>query len=202
MFEKMKTMFLELVKKIGLEVPADKSAVIDAAIQKIADDLDKNNDPDAVKKGFEELGLSLKDILKQTEKKEDPKPDPKPDPKATVNPELEEAIKTLTQKITDLEKSQTDIANTVLAEKVTIELNKAVRAGKISITAKEKYGKMLTENFESIKTVLDDMPDNVQIAKQNEDKPDTKEFDTKVKPILGGVDQKIMAKVNEDFKTK
>lgn len=186
MLEELKKWWDNLLKKLGVSVPPDKSAEIDAALKELVTQLEKKTEPPEgdkktdgsqdITKIMEGLGKTIKDALgvKEPEKKEG---EPKPgglDADAIAKA-ITAAMEPVNKMVLDLKKQSEDMAKLyqdkekeAASQKIQELLQTAYKKGKFSSAEIAFYKEQLEKNFEVSKNIIEKLPENAVVAKQNQ----------------------------------
>jgi len=185
MLEELKKWWEDLKSKLGDTIIADKNTEIENALKELAALIEKKSEnkegkpkPDDkldVTKISDELGkkikeaLGIKDINSQTQ-------DPKPNmlDADAIAKALTAAMEPVTKLVTDLKKQTEDMAKLYQDKekesvnlKVQELLQGSYKKGKFSSAEIAFYKEQLEKNYEVAKNIIEKLPENAIVAKQN-----------------------------------
>ena len=187
MLEKLKAFLKSFFEQKGIKIPDDKSAEFETALKEFIKKYEQENPPKPLEKpeAQPDMTKAIEELTKQfTEmtggKKQEPSNPTPPTPTFDAEKFGEALAKTLkpisdalleVQKINkELAEKQANSEKNELNVKIQNLLEKSWKSGKISSEQIKDYKELLGKNYDVTAKVIELLPDNQVIAKQNEKK--------------------------------
>ena len=191
MLEKLKAFLKGFFEQRGIKIPDDKSAEFETALREFIEKYEKENPPkppekpEAQPEAQPDMTKAIEELVQQfTEmtggKKQEPSNPTPPTPTFDAEKFGEALAKTLkpisdtlleVQRVSrELAEKQTNNEKNELNIKIQNLLEKSWKSGKISSEQIKDYKELLGKNYDVTAKVIELLPDNQVIAKQNEKK--------------------------------